>query len=141
MLRNILSIVIGTILGIIVIQIIQILGHLINPPPADLDITNVEAINAYIASAPAIVFVLVIVSYAIGSFVGAFTSIFVSKEKHMSHAINIGGILMGLGAINLFTIPHPIWMIIVSLLVFLPSAYLGARVGIKVKMKNIKKDS
>lgn len=121
-------------------QIIQVLGHLIDPPPANIDLTDIEAINNYIASAPVIVFVIVIFSYFIGSFVGAFSSVFVSKEKHMSHAINIGGILMGLGAINLFTIPHPIWMIVISLLVFLPAAYLGARLAIKIKMKNSKKN-
>lgn len=121
-------------------QIIQIVGHLLAPPPADLDINSMEAINNYIASAPSIVFVVVIFSYALGSFVGALVSVFVSKEKHMSHAINIGGVLMGLGAINLFTIPHPIWMIVCSLIVFLPAAYFGARLGIVLKMKLQKKE-
>ncbi|MCC6837959.1 MAG: hypothetical protein IT234_05420, partial [Bacteroidia bacterium] len=72
---------------------------------------------------------------------GALTSTFIAKEKHIPHAINIGGILMGLGAINLFTIPHPTWMIIISLIVFLPSAYLGGWLGLKWKIKRHKKRS
>lgn len=141
MIRNIFSIIIGLVAAIVIMQLIQILGHLMYPPPIDIDVTNPEAIRAYISSSPAIVFIMVILSYAIGSFVGALTSTFIAKEKHIPHAINIGGILMGLGAINLFTIPHPTWMIVISLIVFLPCAYLGGWLGLKWKIKRYKKRS
>ena len=33
------------------------------------------------------------------------------------------------GIMNLVAIPHPLWFSIVSLLVFLPAAWLGGRIG------------
>jgi len=141
MIRNILSIIVGLLIAIVVMQLIQILGHLMYPPPIDIDVTDPEAIKHYITLSPTIVFVIVILSYALGSFFGAFVSTFIAKEKHIPHAINIGGVLMGLGAINLFTIPHPTWMIVISLIVFLPFAYFGGWLGLRIKAKRHSKNT
>jgi hypothetical protein len=54
----------------------------------------------------------------------------------MSKAITSGGVLMGLGAYNLFMIPHPVWTIIISIFLFIPCSYLGGLWGIKISTKD-----
>ena len=59
----------------------------------------------------------------------------IAIEKKYNKAITVGGILMGLGVFNLVTIPHPTWVVILALLVFLPFAYFGGKLGIKLSSK------
>ena len=133
--KNILAVVLGLIASFIIILLLEGVGHVIYPPPTDLDMEDIDAIKAFTASAPNIVFILAIVAYAIGSIIGGLVSAVIAINNKMSQAITVGGILMGLGAYNLFMIPHPIWTIIISIFVFIPCSYLGGWWGIKVSTK------
>ncbi len=135
MIRKIIAIVIGLIASFIVIELIESIGYTIYPIPEGIDIRNIEALKTYISNAPTNVFLIIILGYAIGSFVGGFVSAWITKEEKIKTATTLGGILMGIGAINLFTIPHPIWVIVVALLVFIPFSYFGGKLGIKISEK------
>lgn len=133
--KNILAVVLGLIASFIIILLLEGVGHAIYPPPADLDINDIDAIKAFTSTAPSIVFILVIIAYAVGSIIGGLVSAVVAVNNKMSKAITVGGILMGLGAYNLFMIPHPIWTIVISIFVFIPCSYAGGYWGIKVSAK------
>jgi ABC-type Na+ efflux pump permease subunit len=135
MVRNILSIILGLLASFIIIIILESAGHIIHPPPPGLDTKDLEAVKTYVSTAPPIVFVLVILAYALGSFIGGVTASAVASNNKMAKAITVGGILMGLGAYNLFMIPHPVWTVIISLVVFIPFSYLGGYLGIKWSAK------
>jgi hypothetical protein len=135
MIRNVLSTFLGLITGIFIIFSLEVLSHIIYPMPAGLNISDMEAIKLYTASAPVSVFILLILSYAIGSLIGGLTAAAVASKNKMSKAITVGGILMGLGAYNLLMIPHPVWTIIISIFLFIPCSYLGGYLGIKVSSR------
>jgi uncharacterized membrane protein len=67
--------------------------------------------------------------YAVGSLIGALVSAYISSNKKMIHAMTVGGILMGIGINNLVVSNHPSWVIVTSIFIFLPVAYLGGRLG------------
>ncbi|MEI6487568.1 MAG: hypothetical protein WCP52_01325 [Bacteroidota bacterium] len=67
--------------------------------------------------------------------VGGMVASSLATTKKTANAISVGGILLGLGAFNLFSIPHPIWVIILALLVFFPCSYLGSVVSNKLFSK------
>jgi hypothetical protein len=135
MAKNILSIIIGLAASSFIIFALEVLSHIIYPAPANLDINNMEAVKAFAASAPPIVFILVIISYAIGSLIGGLVASAIANKNKMSKAITVGGILMGLGAYNLFMIPHPIWTILISIFLFIPCSWIGGMLGIKISSK------
>jgi hypothetical protein len=135
MVKNILSVLVGLVASSFIIFALEIAGHIIYPAPADLDLNNMEAIKTFTSAAPPIVFVLVIIAYAIGSLVGGFIAAAIASKNKMTKAITVGGILMGLGAYNLFMIPHPIWTIIISIFLFIPCSWIGGMLGIKISTK------
>ncbi len=137
--RNILSVIVGLIASFFVIEGIEIVGYKIYPPTTNLNFNNPDSFREYISNAPNSVFFLIILGYALGSLAGGFVASVIASINKMTKAIAVGGVLMGLGLFNLFNIPHPLWVIISALIVFIPCAYLGGKLGIKMSSK--KKDS
>jgi hypothetical protein len=135
MLKNAFSVILGLVGASFIIFALEVLGHIIYPMPANLDVNNMDDLKAFTSSAPAIVFVLVIIAYAVGSVVGGLIAAAIATHNKMTKAITVGGILMGLGAYNLFMIPHPVWTIIISIFLFIPSSYLGGYMGVKISSR------
>ncbi|MCW3072129.1 MAG: hypothetical protein JWO44_2019 [Bacteroidetes bacterium] len=135
MAKKILSTVLGLIGGLFVIFSLEVLGHIIYPMPAGINLSDTEAIKAYTSGAPSLVFVLLVFSYALGSMAGGLIAAAMAPANKMAKAITVGGILMGLGAYNLFMIPHPVWTIIISIFLFIPCSYLGGYWGIRLSAK------
>lgn len=127
MLRKILSVVIGIAVGVLGIMLIQSLSSQMYPMPEGLDYKDTEAFGAYVKTLPVGAFLMVILSYIVGSFFGGMSATSLSKEKYRS-AIIVGGVLTLAGIANAMSMPQPLWVSIVSVLVFIPSAYLGAKV-------------
>ncbi len=129
MLRTVLAVVAGVVAGGIVVALVQQLGHLIWPPPAGLDVTDPEAIEAYLESVPAAAILFVALAWAVGSLAGGWIAARISSPCSLSAALIVGGVLMAFGLLNLISIPHPIWFWVVGLAVFLPAAYAGGRLA------------
>jgi hypothetical protein len=128
MARNILSIIAGIISSFIAIIAIESIAQILNS--THLDPRDVEAFRNYVRNeAPETFHLIVLSAYAVGSFIGAVVTAYISLNKKMIHAMTIGGILMGLGIYNLIMANHPSWVIVTAIFIFLPAAYLGGRVG------------
>lgn len=136
MVRNILSIASGLLTSFVLIILLEAIGHILYPPPADLDIRNAEAYKEFLSHAPMSVFLLVLLAYALGSFFGGMTSSWVAKENKAGKAMTVGGILMGLGMVNLMSFQHPVWVVVAGFFAFLPFSYLGGKLGIRFSKKN-----
>lgn len=134
-LRKFIAVATGTVSGIVTLFLIETTGHLMSPPPADININDMEAIKAYTANAPVIVFVMLIIAYALGSLLGGYIAGLLSTDKKMDNALSVGGILLGLGTFNLFSLPHPTWVIVVALIVFIPFSWIGGRLSEKKEQK------
>ncbi len=127
LLKNILCIVAGIVAGVVVIMVVQTIGHQVYPVASDVDYEDQEAMRALVASMPAGALLFVLLSYALGSFVGGGLTARLSPGGHMRHALIVGAVLMVMGLMNLVSIPHPLWFNLGTLLVFLPAAWLGGQ--------------
>lgn len=133
MLRSVGAIVLALIVGFVVIMAIELTGTWLFPLPPGVDPMDSEALSAAIEAGqvPLGGMVFVVLAYALGSLVAGWVAARVAATSKMRHALIVGGILMVLGIINLFAIPHPLWMTIATLVVFLPLAYLGGRLALR----------
>jgi hypothetical protein len=66
-------------------------------------------------------------SYAVGTFVGAGITARIASESKIVHGMVVGGILLFLNLGQNLNLPYAVWFKVVGALVFLPMAYLGAR--------------
>lgn len=126
-LKQIIAVIGGIVVGMIVIGLTEGLGHLIFPPPAGLDLSDMEQVASYMPDAPIISLLWVALAWVVGTFVGGAIATMIGKEFGRTPAYFVGGILSLSGILNLVKIPHPTWFWI-SILVFIPAALIGRKV-------------
>ena len=127
--RKILAVVAGVILAGIVVYAVEAIGHQVYPPPEGLDMKNMEAMKAYVATLPAGALLFVLLAYALGSFAGGWLAAKIARTSQIHLPLTVGGVQLLFGIINIVMIPHPTWFAIASVIVFLPAAYLGGKLG------------
>ena len=137
MLRAITTTVIGVILGMMGMMAMHYLSMVFYPLPAGVTMEDAEALNKYMEIAPLGAMILVIVSHAMGSFIGALSSTLLSQVSKWKNSIPfqyqfliIGLIFTYAGWLNLESLTHPDWFKI-DLLFYLPAAYFGYKLVAK----------
>ncbi len=132
--RNLIAVLIGIIVSVIIIIIGEALTHIINPLPSGFDMNDREALKTYITTAPVSLHLIILCNYALACFAGGLIASSIAIDKKMSKAMSLGGIFMGVGMFSLINL-HPLWVVICSIFIFLPFAYLGGMMSVKISEK------
>jgi hypothetical protein len=120
--RNILAVIAGIILGGVVnMGIIMISGSII-PPPAGADVTTMEGLKASMHLFEPRHFVMPFLAHALGTFAGAILAARIAASHKMAFALGIGVFFLIGGITDCLMLPSPIWFTIVDLV----GAYLPA---------------
>lgn len=123
--RNIISVVVGLVSAIVVFVIAETINSSLHPEPQTLNYNDSIAVKAFYNNQPLTLWLLVLVGWIIGSVLCGFLIKLISKNENKKLPI-IAGIILTLSAIvNFFSLPHPIWFIIVGLIIFIPSTLVG----------------
>jgi uncharacterized protein YacL len=137
MLRVITTTIIGVILGMMGMMAMHYLSMVFYPLPEGVTMEDAEALNKYMEIAPLGAMILVIVSHATGSFIGALSATLLSQVSKWKHSIPfqyqfliIGLIFTYAGWLNLESLTPPDWFKI-DLLFYLPAAYFGYKLVAK----------
>ena len=128
--RRVIGIVAGLVTGFVLVYLLQMLGHLIFPPPKGIDMMNREEIARIMDEIPLGGHLSVVIAWFVGTLGAAFVATRVGQETTMTAAYIIGGIEIGFGAINFLSIPHPTWMIVAGLLAFAAGAHVGGKTAL-----------
>lgn len=127
--KRILPVIAGLVTGWVVIFILEAVNHIFYPPPANLDITDKQAMSAFMQSLPTLAFVLLLLSWMVGTFTAGLAGGLVNKSAWKNTAIIIGVILALGSIINMTMIPHPTWLVVVASVAYVPTAYAGGRIA------------
>jgi uncharacterized membrane protein YeiB len=130
--RNLIAVVVGVVVSIIIIVIGEALAHIMNPLPEGINMNDPEAFKSFVTNAPVSLHLIILLNYALACFVGGLIASSIAIDNKMNKAMSLGGIFMGVGMFSLISLAHPTWVIISSVLVFLPFAYLGGRMSLKI---------
>ncbi|MEZ5355691.1 MAG: hypothetical protein R2762_23910 [Bryobacteraceae bacterium] len=128
MLRKLLAVAAGIVAAVITVGIVEGIGHALFPPPPGIDISDPEALRRLMASIPAGAKAFVVLAWALGSFLGGWVAAHIASNVKVGAAIMVGMFMLAAGMYTIFSIPHPVWMAGLGLLLPLPMAWLGARV-------------
>lgn len=124
-LRFATAVFVGIMTGSLVIWAVQMLAHNFYPPPTKPE--SPEAIAEMLANAPLGALLMVILAYAMGSFAGGIVAQLIYRCPRQIDSLTTGAILMVFGIMNFLAIPHPQWMAILGVAVFVPFAWVGGR--------------
>jgi hypothetical protein len=130
MLRRILAVPAGLIVGIICITIIEKIGHQLYPPPAGAASGDMVAMKDYVAHAPFMALFFVIIGYALAAFVSGFTASKVASNGKHTSAIVCGVIFLFITIYMMFSLPTPVWFWILGIFV-LGLVLVGSKLALK----------
>jgi len=132
LLRNILAVPAGFVAGSAVNMSLILLGPILIPPPAGVDVMNSESLAAGIHLFEPRHFIFPFLAHFLGTLVGALVAWFVAASHRDVFAWIIGALSLAGGIAASVMIPAPAWYIALDLLAaYLPMAWLAIRLGRK----------
>ena len=123
--RNILAVVAGAVVGSVVNMGIIMLSGFIIPPPEGVDNTTIEGLKAGIHLFQPKHFLFPFLAHALGTFAGALLTAFIAVSRKMLFAMIIGVFFLAGGISNVLMLPSPVWFTVVDLAVYLPMGFLA----------------
>ena len=126
MIRSLAAAVAGIVVALLTIQLVQMLGHLVYPPPTDIEFDNPELVREFMSTLPVGSILFVGAAWAIGAFLGTLAGALLARSKPLPYAIVTGGIVLAGAITMLLVIPHPWWFTIAAPLAIVVAAALAA---------------
>lgn len=125
-LRLVLAIIGGIVIGSVVnMALIMVSGHII-APPAGVDMTTPEGMHSSMALLGPRHFLFPFLAHAIGTLIGAFIAVKITEQHKLLAALLVGALFF-LGGVSMArVIPAPTWFIALDLIVaYFPFAWFG----------------
>jgi hypothetical protein len=127
--RKILAVLVGMIAGFAVIGLVEGLSNTLFPVPAGVDTTDMEALKRHVMTLPASAMLLVLAAHALGALAAGYACARIARAHWPTGSWIVGGLLLCAGVANLLLLPHPAWFAVADVLLYLPLAHLGGRLG------------
>ncbi|MDB4439285.1 hypothetical protein OAH05_00575 [bacterium] len=127
--RKIPGFIAGLVAGVLTVAIIESVSSFLYPVPENFDPTNLDHMKAFIDSLPAPAYIIDLFAHFLGGLTAGFVARLIVKEPWTIGTVQLGALFTCAGIANLIVIPHPIWFAMIDISVYLPAAYLGARLA------------
>lgn len=125
-LKNILALVAGIVIGSIVNIGLIMLGHTLVPPPEGMNPMDMESLKEFMPMFTPAHFVGPFLAHAIGTLVGAFATAKIAANHQLKFALGIGIWFLHGGISMVIDFPSPMWFNILDLAAaYLPMSWLG----------------
>jgi hypothetical protein len=128
--RNVLSVILGAVIGSLVNMGIILFGGSIVPPPEGADVVTMEGLKASMHLFQPIHFLMPFLAHAIGTFCGALIAALVAASRKEQFSLVIGFLFLIGGVANIFMLPSPLWFSVLDVVVaYIPMALLGYKIA------------
>jgi hypothetical protein len=132
MIRSILGIIAGIVVGGFVVGLIEIPGMLMHPLPPGTDMSNPAVLKEHLAKAPFVALLGVAIAWTIGPLVGSWLAATIARRAHFVHGLIVGLFFLAADVMNIVSFPHPRWLVAVGVLAPLISSWLGASLAARM---------
>ena len=131
-LKNILAVLAGLIIGSIVNMGIVNLSSILIPLPDGVDNTTMESLKAGMLLFEPKHFIMPFLAHALGTFVGALIAAKIATTHKLKFALSIGVFFLLGGITAVFMLPSPAWFAVLDLgLAYIPMGYLAGKLVTK----------
>lgn len=123
--KNILAGIAGVVIAVVLVWVVEKVGHAVYPPPPDLNFADPDAMRAYMETVPLGALLFVAAAWFIGTLCGTCAACAIGTAKPMIFAMVVGGLMLIATIMNLVMIPHPMWFSILGVVGVVIAAWLG----------------
>ena len=135
-LKNVLAVVLGIIIGGAINMGLVNIGGSIIPPPAGAVVTDVESLAQSMHLFEAKHFIFPFLAHAVGTLIGAIIAFKVAANNNLKLSLLVGGFFLIGGIMMVYSLPAPMWFNALDLIVaYIPMGWLGAKIGSKIGSK------
>lgn len=128
--KNILAVVIGLVVGSVVNMGIITAGPLVIPPPAGVDMSDMDKLAENLKLLQPVHFIAPWLAHALGTLVGAFLAAKLAISHKMKLALGIASFFLLGGILMVCLVGGPVWFAALDLIgAYLPMGFLGARLA------------
>jgi hypothetical protein len=127
--KSVLAVLGGVVAGYLAIALVQNISSGMYALPEDVTLQDRDALARAMSSLPVAAFLMVLLSYALGSLAGGWIAARNAPRAPLGHAIAVGIILTLQGLLNLTVFRHPTWFIVLNVPEFVLFAWLGGVLG------------
>tara|TARA_R110002073_G_scaffold308886_2_gene479012 strand:+ start:477 stop:899 length:423 start_codon:yes stop_codon:yes gene_type:complete len=128
--RNAFAVLLGIVIGGVVNMGLVLLGPMLIPPPAGVDMTTVEGMSAGMDLLGPQHFLAPFLAHALGTFAGALVASLLAVTHRLFLAYTVGVFYLFGGMAAATMIPAPLWFILLDLIVaYIPMAWLALRLA------------
>lgn len=127
--RNVLAVIAGLVVGNVVnMGIIAISGSII-PPPESADVATMDGLKASMHLFEPRHFIFPFLAHALGTLTGAIIAGLLAATHKMKFSLSIGLFFMIGGIIMVSMLPSPLWFTILDLVgAYIPMGLLGGKI-------------
>ena len=124
--KNIIAVVLGIVIGSAVNMGIVMVSNSIIPLPEGVDPTSMESLKENISLFEPKNFIMPFLAHALGTLVGAFLAAKIAANNKLTFALVIGFFFLIGGIMNVFSLGGPAWFNAVDLIfAYIPMALIG----------------
>ena len=128
LLKNILAIIAGAVIGSVVNGGIIAISSSVIPPPEGADVTTMEGLKASMHLFEPKHFIMPFLAHALGTLVGAFIAAKIAVDHKMKFALIVGILFLAGGITNVLMLPSPTWFTILDIgAAYIPMAYFAGK--------------
>ncbi len=130
MIRNILAVIAGIVVGALVNGGLINLGHVVIALPPGADVSSYEALKNSMSLFGPEQFIFPFLAHAVGTLVGACVAALIAASAKFKIAMGVGVLFLIGGLINAILLPVPLWYDAIDLVLgYIPMAWIGAKLG------------
>jgi hypothetical protein len=127
--RTILGMLLGLLTLWLTVTAIELIGLAIYPPPAGLDPQNPEHLQMILAASPVGAFVMLVLAWAGGSFVGGWVAARIARHARAAAVAVALFVIAGVAGMVMIVPDHPRWVSALGLLLPIPVALVAAKLA------------
>lgn len=145
-LRSILAVILGMLLCFSIVALVEAAGSRLVPPSEDVkaimeplsklppnevmaalraEMAKPEVRATFLAQ-PFTVFLPPLFSWIVAGMMGSWAAGLIARRRPMVHGFIVGGLFLLATIMNLFSLPHPVWMQVASLVLVPGAIFFGA---------------
>ena len=129
--RNVLAVLAGVVIGSIVNMALVMAGPSVIPPPPGADVTTMEGLTRSLHLFEPRHFLFPFLAHALGTLAGAAVTALLAASRKRGLALVIGVVFLAGGVANTFMLPGPMWFNVLDMVgAYLPMAWIGGRLAV-----------
>lgn len=126
MLRSVLAVVAGVVVGSVLVFAVETVGHLLWPSRIAIDAADPEQMRRLVAATPLGAKIAVVLSWFAGALGGGVLAVLLAR-RWAPVAWIVAATIFCLAAANFVAVPHPLWMQAGAVVASLAAGFLAVR--------------